>query len=64
MSEDRFLKSEIERLNQVITLQEARITALEKEAAEFRQIETNLFGAISLANSQFRGILRAAEENS
>lgn len=58
MSEVQSLKLEIERLNRVIAEQEARIAALEKEADEFKQIEAGLLRAISVANSEFREMLR------
>ena len=60
MSEVQSLNLEIERLNRVIAEQEVRIAALEKEAAEFREIEAHLLRAISLSNSEFRAIWRDA----
>jgi hypothetical protein len=55
-----FLHREIERLNRALGDQEARIAALEKEATEFREIEAQLLRAISLANSEFRALVRTA----
>lgn len=60
MSDVYSLNQEIERLNRVIAEQETRIADLEKEATEFREIEAHLLRAISLVNSEFRAIWRAA----
>jgi len=60
MSEIDRLKSEIDRLNRLIEEQGQRISALEQETTEFRQIEAQLLRAISLTNSEFRALLRSA----
>jgi cell division septum initiation protein DivIVA len=60
MSDVDSLNREIERLSRVIAEQEVRIAALEKEAAQFQDIEVHLLRAISLANSEFRTIWRAS----
>jgi cell division septum initiation protein DivIVA len=61
MAEDvESLHREIDRLNRALGDQEARIAALEREATGFREIEAHLLRAISLANSEFRALVRAA----
>ena len=63
MPEVESLKREIERLNRIIAEQETRIVALEKEASQFRDVERNLLNAISLANSEFRALVRSTSDD-